>query len=604
MIDHEPHTCSVTFPSRQDYDRLDVVGAIGAELTCDGFPRVLGAQARTSAASGDEAARLIFSLLEDVCSFGLKTDDRREPFGPRFQFTDGRRSVSIEDLSDEQVGFLELIVDSIPIADLRARVADVLFTRRKHERFGRLALEAYMEAGEVLITSTESAHAASRFMRALSLAASVRSERERVVSWISKQLADRRPDETYFTARLMESMIDHRCGDPANMADVAHDAAELAGQERNWDRAQEYLLLESKWHAKTNDRESSLRCRTGAAECYVKMADSCGADIIEVSHLERAIQSLRTVPGTQSRVEVLHRRLLLKAETAVQGFREISFPLNFEEPATRARSQVRGRSMRDAVVRMAMIHRPFSIEMIRTAVVDEAKANTFLGMLPRTKVNRLGKVVANRGSLLAENPEEQEANLRLAMFEKAGEFRQGVAVGVLNPARAMVAEEHYLGTRELLQLASASGFVPLGREEMFARGLASGFEGDFVAATHILMPQFEHSVRMVLAAHGALTSKIDDDGVQDEKDLGTLLYLPDARRVFGDDLVFEMQGLLVERCGSNLRNELAHGLLELEDCLSPRSVYFWWLTLHLVVIPLIRPNGADGEAEGSVREAG
>ena len=35
--------------------------------------------------------------------------------------------------------------------------------------------------------------------------------------------------------------------------------------------------------------------------------------------------------------------------------------------------------------------------------------------------------------------------------------------------------------------------------------------------------------------------------------------------MFGDDLLFEMQGLLVERFGGNLRNGVADGLLDVDQ---------------------------------------
>jgi Domain of unknown function (DUF4209) len=137
--------------------------------------------------------------------------------------------------------------------------------------------------------------------------------------------------------------------------------------------------------------------------------------------------------------------------------------------------------------------------------------------------------------------------------------------------------------------------VPRG-EEVFAVGLAAGFSGDFAGAMHLLMPQFENSVRMILAQNGAITSRLDDEGVQDERSLNELLYSEVARNVFGDELLFDMQGLLVERWGGNLRYQMAHGLLEVGTMIGAQSVYFWWLTLRLVVLPLLSvhqesPNG-------------
>jgi hypothetical protein len=50
---------------------------------------------------------------------------------------------------------------------------------------------------------------------------------------------------------------------------------------------------------------------------------------------------------------------------------------------------------------------------------------------------------------------------------------------------------------------------------------------------------------------------------------------------FGKSIAFNLRGILVEKFGSNLRNEMAHGLAHAGSFYSPESVYLWWLALHL-----------------------
>ncbi|KAB1117662.1 DUF4209 domain-containing protein, partial [Micromonospora sp. AMSO12t] len=46
--------------------------------------------------------------------------------------------------------------------------------------------------------------------------------------------------------------------------------------------------------------------------------------------------------------------------------------------------------------------------------------------------------------------------------------------------------------------------------------------------------------------------------------------------------------LLCEQPGPNLRNDLAHGLLNDPESWSAAAVYAWWLCLRLVVLPYYR----------------
>ena len=60
------------------------------------------------------------------------------------------------------------------------------------------------------------------------------------------------------------------------------------------------------------------------------------------------------------------------------------------------------------------------------------------------------------------------------------------------------------------------------------------------------------------------------------------MELPEVTQIFGEDLSFELKSLFCDAFGPNLRNELAHGLLDDEACHSTYAIYAWWLGLKLV----------------------
>jgi hypothetical protein len=587
--------------TKADFERLDVGATLaGAEQTCFGFSGLLDAKARTATADGDTTGAFVLSLLSDVCSYALRSESGREPFGPRAIFGD-RRTASIEDLDEGQLSYLKDVYVDIPIPDLRARVADVLFVRRRHHDFGRVALDAYLESASKLLTPTDWAKASHLLERALSIALALKTERDRVVDRIHKELEARRGDPGYFSAKLMQSLLDARLGDAATLAVLAEEAAAKTVADKDWHREREYLLLGAQWSRRAGKADDERRLQRAAAESYVKLADDAGSRSLEATHLEHAIQALRTLGGTQARVEELHRRLLEAGKEAPAEFAEHSRTVNIAESAQRAKAHVAGKRLQDAILMLAVMWRPDPVARLREVVLSNARETPFFSLVPRVMVNAQGKVVAKRGSLMTENAEERERVLRDMMFERGAQQREVLAVTTLSPARAQIVEEHYLCPRELMALTTASPFVPPGREEVFAVGLSAGFNGDFAGALHLLMPQFENAVRMILAQNGAITSKVDDEGVQDERSLNELLYGDVARKVFGEDLLFEMQGLLIERFGGNLRNQMAHGLLDVGHMIGSQSIYFWWLTLHLVVRPLL-PEPAEDVAGSTPAE--
>ena len=127
--------------------------------------------------------------------------------------------------------------------------------------------------------------------------------------------------------------------------------------------------------------------------------------------------------------------------------------------------------------------------------------------------------------------------------------------------------------------------MPEGRETLFARGLHAGLEGVFEVAVHLLIPEMENSILHVLYQRGVITSGLDSKGIQRVYGLGKLLHSPEMKEIFGDDITFDLQGVLVKSetgVEDNLRNDVAHGLMNGEDFYRMHAVYFWWLTLHLL----------------------
>ena len=111
--------------------------------------------------------------------------------------------------------------------------------------------------------------------------------------------------------------------------------------------------------------------------------------------------------------------------------------------------------------------------------------------------------------------------------------------------------------------------------------------GEYLTATHLLIPQVENSIRYLLEQRGVTVSRLDDQGIQDERPLNDLLYCTEVVEIFGEGVAFDLQGLLVERYGSNLRNRVAHGLISSDEFYSVEVPYFWWITLRLCCLPII-----------------
>lgn len=151
----------------------------------------------------------------------------------------------------------------------------------------------------------------------------------------------------------------------------------------------------------------------------------------------------------------------------------------------------------------------------------------------------------------------------------------------LAPSWMIMSAQHPLNITDFTFLARESSSVPSGRESLVSRGLHYGYGGDFLTAVHLLIPQLENIVRVKLQDAGVNTSTIED-GIETEKGLSALAKGDDIERVFGPNVAFEIRALFCSSHGPNLRNEVAHGLLDDEHINSTTAFYAWWFIWRLV----------------------
>jgi hypothetical protein len=107
-----------------------------------------------------------------------------------------------------------------------------------------------------------------------------------------------------------------------------------------------------------------------------------------------------------------------------------------------------------------------------------------------------------------------------------------------------------------------------GRKKLFEHGIEAYFSNDHVKTIHVLVPQIEHCLRRLLGMLDKPTTKHGRSGVDImmEKSLNDILEREESvKSVLGDDATFFLRFLLCDPRGYNLRNNLSHGLMEIDE---------------------------------------
>lgn len=304
----------------------------------------------------------------------------------------------------------------------------------------------------------------------------------------------------------------------------------------------------------------------------------------------KALYELRQAKADRKRVNEVHRRFLELQKLSLSELGTLNFDPNKipgfkdsqEQTQDAATAHVSSLSFADAIMRFAHITEPTDVASLRAEQARLSEELIWDKLTASQVLDFSGKVSDKMPSMGLTPSEADEVILRKKLVKSASETTWPIEViWKIEPARIAILKEHPIRTRDLLFLVTNNPFIPSGHEGIYLRGLQAGFFGDWLVTMHLLIPQIESSLRHVLQQHEIVTSTLEADGTQKERDLNQLLWMPEIEGIMGPNITFDLRGILIERFGHNMRNESAHGLMPEGAFYQPASVYLWWLLIRL-----------------------
>lgn len=563
-------------------------------------------QSLSSAASvaledGRDAHSKILWMLADACSMMLKPKSINEPFAP-FAVFDGRRSALPEDFSDDDIELLAVVAGELDDHSVRGRIADLVWLRKK-PRSAKHALEA-IDAYRSLPLDTDTWNHDGRqcWERAISLAHQLgRGAGTRLADIEAALLARFDSDESdspFFHLSLALVLLEHGLG----KSHAAHVASSLAGRGSTLVangahyQARSYLEASAKWYERAGDKDAQADMACAVASTWVEEANSRIAGgqpghIVATSFLESAIQAYRSVPrslrqarNVDQRIAELHESLAASGKASVSEMGVVSTgPIDISELVRASEASLRGKAFLDALFALA------NIDSGVRRKVSERDAESRLSQFPMqalfssTHLSRDGRVIAKTPGIGFGSKDGE--NYRLAVWaEMVKHFALEIGLivqGQIWPALQVFTQEHRVREADLMEIVEQSPIVPRSRAALIAKALFAGFDRDLVSCLHLLVPQVEHLVRWHLKVAGVKTTTLGADGIENENGLSALVDSPQLTDIFGEDLAFELKALFCDPLGPNLRNEVAHGLLDHDSCQTAATIYAWWLLLRV-----------------------
>ncbi len=545
---------------------------------------------------GDWRIAHLYDLLTTVV-FLRFYPDQKEVFGTPEELGNVRLFVNGQLTSgDEEL--LRAILRNIHNTALKARIGDVLWHFKRDHKSARVAVSAYVDYAKLTDNPEDWIEPVHALTRALALAKSLGKnspEIKTVLQYIEEcVIRENAQDPLFYSNRLIQLLLDNNYGDTNQLAQLAEKLAQNEeNKEPSWHRVEEHWQLAAECYQKLKDEDNERRVIINKAEMWVKAANSGlknpNLARFQISYqLERAINIYRSLPETHQKVEELHKQLLNVQKEATKQMAPISVSLEgdskVEEIRQNAIEAVSDENFLSSFIKFARLHLPLSHDHLVQQAKDDQGRYVLKRLLPTKVVDAFGRNVANP-------PESEEETLLADVFQHQNLYRQSFVGMTIEPARQEILYAHTFTLQDLAPIITGNLYIPYGHEYSVLKGIVAGLQGDFLSAAHILVPQLESTLRHILVQKEKITSKYTSEGIQDEISLNRMLeeeeFSSVLLEVLGKDTIYELRGLLVDRFGANLRNNLAHGLLLDGQFFNAQSIYLWYLAVNIYSRPFI-----------------
>ncbi|MCB5284731.1 MAG: DUF4209 domain-containing protein [Candidatus Cloacimonetes bacterium] len=532
-------------------------------------------------------------LLADASSMMLVPESPNEPYKP-FCSMGGRRSALPEDFLLTDITFFQEIVSKISDYRLRSRIADICWyiVHPRNPDYALIAIDAYLN-----YRFEENEHyfeCENPYKRAIYLCHIHRDlTRDRVT-----KIHD------YLIETLRNNVKNHR------IVDIVSDLLIRNGLGSSTDIVIEILLESS--HTTKLDSERTLldrafdliakknyndprlfeiKCRI--AESYVEQGTSATSSMFAAEYYHLAIEAYRKIPRkiriqyvSEDRIKELYEMIEGANKQATTEMNLITSPtMNVTEILTAVEGHVKGHNLPDAIYAFVSLIEQQKEQEYSEKAIERMKDSILSALVSKTHYSRDGRVVCKTSGISLNDPDGPQ-NKKALWVQMLEDFAHNISFSVsvmILPALKILNAEHLISLSTMIDLCSLSIAVPKDRMLLWAKGIYCGFESDFLTAVHLLTPQVENYVRISMKRNGIKTTFTDENGIETEKSLSKLLEDKDISQVLDNDLLFETKAVFTDPVGFNMRNEIAHGLVDSYVGFTYSSVYTWYFCLRLVL---------------------
>ncbi|MHA0982411.1 DUF7380 domain-containing protein [Kosakonia cowanii] len=543
-------------------------------------------------------------FLSLLFNYNLPSGNGTPNFEPQFIF-DNKRSALPEDF---EIDYLLDLSDRIDNPFLLSRICDTVWCNSKRNReIAIKAVDSYAlmirEAVNIITGVKENIKEENLnhllfikpfISRALFINKTIYSRKSKgnenlseAICFLYSEQNERKIFEgfDYLTAIMINSYPRER------HIEYAENAESMANYHRGtkyFDAVKALLNTAAKIYEKNDDRTSAKRCRLSAAYLTIEVANARSDNMGKVSWLRTAIEELRQAGGDQDQINELKHQLADLRRESLDDYVTFSAPLDIAPIVESITNELTNTSISE-IFKTVIANTPLeNINKMRKQVQKTAAHSIFSNLASTEIHDEEGRRVhrippLNNNNALSDDSVidsyMRHININHAIFIN----------GYFEPARDILLKEHSLSMSTFYNFVSNSIVIKEDSEQIFALGFYRLWQGDYISASYLLIPQMENILRHYYQLSGKDATRYLDKGLEESTSISVLLdkCREDLIAIFNEDIVLTVDLIFNRKGGPILRHSLAHGNLHAGACFAETTIYACVLIFSICAYPLL-----------------
>lgn len=504
-------------------------------------------------------------LLRHLNSLMLKPGKGREPFEP-ILVTESGSSAQLSMFATVDRAKLQALAAAVENPIVASRILDVLWCLNPREADVQATIDAYVAAARQMLGA--SVGEAFKILEAMALIgraidldrmARLNGINDAAFAAVAEEARVAGVLPSALNTRFAALKVLRRLGDDALKAKLDAFADDLFAQGANNPLivSDLYPDLISLYRLEFEQTEE-LRKR-GAL--FLEEAAANAEHTTATHYLGAALSLISRSAGLAEIAKRITHRLQTQSYESLFTLQRASHSMDISEMRIGTLRALSNLGCGDFLLKFATLTSSRAVSDLRASAEEHLSSGFVHTIFSATVMDDAGRQVFFVPGAMG-SADERERRVRFQISQEEGMSRGLVVSAQIHPILTYARASFSGLSAAAGVLANASAFIRPSRREVFATGLAAYFDLDLVAASRILIPETEGNLRYLVERLGGNPYDRDEEGNFEAQGLGTMLAKHQAllAKSLGEDLLFEIDGLLLYRGGPSLRTDIAHAL--------------------------------------------